>query len=117
MLSTEDAIEQAIRQANLFSIGEKNTANVHGTEVKGDVVKYINRRGSVYYLKKSLTKLGKIQHSTIMNISKVDLADLATEIPSGFEFYESPREGQVYFRMAVFRNCNGFFAIVIDFRS
>jgi len=105
---------EELRITSTVSIENKNTSNLYISEVKGDVVKYINRRDSVYYLKKSLTKLGKVQHSAIMNISKTDPADLATEIPSGFEFYESPRDGQVFFRKIPVYNISDIEIAIVD---
>ena len=61
-------------------------------------VEYINRINVKYYLKKAPTKTGKIQYCAISNIRKTNPADLADEIPSGFEFYEFPENAMVVFR-------------------
>ena len=61
-------------------------------------VEYINRINVKYYLKIAPTKTGKIQYCAISNIRKTNPADLADEIPSGFEFYEIPENAMVVFR-------------------
>ena len=61
-------------------------------------IEYINRRNDKYYLKTAPTKNGKIQYCAVTNIQKINPDDLVEEIPSGYEFYEDPKEARVYFR-------------------
>ena len=108
MLSTEEAIQQAVKQAGLLATEEKKISGIDTS------VKYVNRSNEVYYLKKAPTKSGKIQHCAIKNISKTNPADLATEIPLGFEFYESPRDAQVYFRKIPVYNISDAEVEIVD---
>ena len=77
-------------------------------------VKYINRRNEAYYLKLVPTKTGKKQYYAVKDISKINQNDLAEEIPSGFEFHESPVDARVVFRKIPVYNVSNEEVEIID---
>jgi hypothetical protein len=77
-------------------------------------IEYINRSGDKYYLKKALTKTGKIQFCAVKDIRKIKPEDFVEEIPSGFEFYEEPKSAMVYFRKILVYNITDEEVEIID---
>ena len=61
-------------------------------------VEYRNRSNVKYYLKIAKTKSGKQQYCAISDISKTNPENLLNEVPQGYEFHESPKNGQVILR-------------------
>ena len=75
---------------------------------------YINRHEEKYYLKKALTKTGKIQHCAVKDIRKINPDDFVEEIPLGYEFYEEPQDARVYFRKIPVYNISDEEVEIID---
>lgn len=61
-------------------------------------IKYTNRKGEIHYLKVVTTTKGAKRYYIVKNKNNVSRKELQTEIPKGFEFYESPEDGRVSFR-------------------
>ena len=69
-------------------------------------VKYINRRREKHYIKEVISKTGKKRYYIVKNMSKVSPEELLSDVPSGFEFYEHPRDAMVVLRKIPIYNIN-----------
>ena len=95
------------RESNLSS-------NANNQQSSNTPVEYVNRRKEKTYLKKAPTKSGKIQYCAIKNISKIKPEELLDYIPDGYEFYENPRDAQVYFRRIPVYNISDAEVEIVD---
>lgn len=61
-------------------------------------ITYTNRKGKKSYIKKEVTKTGKVRYLATQKARKVDLPLYLTEMPGGYEFYENQESGVVTIR-------------------
>jgi hypothetical protein len=65
------------------------------------MIQYVNRKKQTYFVKVMPAKNGGKKYSTVKDPSKCIDSELLSEMPDGFEFYETPEDARVFFRKKI----------------